>query len=161
MITKIDTLDIFNNKYNVDINLLDISVHVYGIAIKDNKILIFPQYDGYDFPGGTAKKGESHIDTLIREFKEETGYTVEPIELLNVYTSFFHHINKNKDYQSYLIFYKVKIIDGSISDDYLDDDEKQYAKLAKWVSIDELNSIKHICTLNIASELIKKCQTKN
>ena len=111
----------------VDSEKLDISVHLYGIAIKNNKVLISPQYDGYDFPGGTSKKGETHIETLIREVKEETGYIVEPIQLLNVYTSFFHHKKKNKDYQSYLIYYLVKIIDGEISDEGFDEDEKEYA----------------------------------
>lgn len=86
---KIDTYDVYQNKYVTDINKLELSVHVYGIAIDDGKILISPQYDGFDFPGGTVKMGETHINTLIREVKEETGYCVEPIELLNVYTSFF------------------------------------------------------------------------
>ncbi len=88
---KINTYDVYNNKYIADADTLDLSVHIYGIAIQDKKILISPQYDGYDFPGGTAQRGETHIETLVREFKEETGYVVEPIKLLNVYTSFFHH----------------------------------------------------------------------
>lgn len=86
---KIETYDVYNNKYIADVNKLELSVHIYGIAIENGKILISPQYDGYDFPGGTAEKGETHIDTLVREVKEETGYLVEPIELLNIYTSFF------------------------------------------------------------------------
>ncbi len=153
---KIATYDVYNNKYLVDIDELNLSVHVYGIAIKNNKILISPQYDGYDFPGGTAKKGETHIDTLVREVKEETGYLVEPIELLNVYTSYFHHQKKNKDYQSYLIYYSVKIIDGEISCDGFDEDEKEYAKKAKWINIDELKKMRHACSINIADELINK-----
>lgn len=155
MDNKIITHDVYNNEYIVDSEKLDISVHLYGIAIKNNKVLISPQYDGYDFPGGTAKKGETHIETLIREVKEETGYIVEPIQLLNVYTSFFHHKKKNKDYQSYVIYYLVKIIDGEISDEGFDEDEKEYAKTAKWVDIDYLKSNRHACSINIADELIE------
>lgn len=155
-INKIDTYDVYNNKYIADVNTLDLSVHVYGIAIKDGKILISPQYDGYDFPGGTAEKGETHINTLIREFKEETGYLVEPIKLLNVYTSFFHHSKKNKDYQSYLIYYLVKIIDGEISDEGFDEDEKEYAKTARWISLEKLKNIRHVSSIDIADELINK-----
>lgn len=153
---KIDTYDVYNNKYVADVNTLNLSVHVYGIAIENGKILISPQYDGYDFPGGTAEKGETHIDTLVREIKEETGYLVEPIELLNVYTSFFHHHKKNTDYQSYLIYYLVKIVDGEISTEGFDKDEKEYAKAAKWISIEELKKMRHVSSINVANELIDK-----
>ena len=152
---KTITHDVYNNEYIVDSEKLDISVHLYVIVIKNNKVLISPQYDGYDFPGGTAKKGETHIETLIREVKEETGYIVEPIQLLNVYTSFFHHKKKNKDYQSYLIYYLVKIVDGEISDEGFDADEKEYAKTAKWVDTDYLKQNRHACSINIANELIE------
>lgn len=158
---KIDTYDVYNNKYTADVETLNTSVHVYGIAIENGKVLISPQYDGYDFPGSTAEKGETHIDTLIREFKEETGYLVEPVELLNVYTSFFHHIKKNKDYQSYLIYYLVKIVDGKISDEGFDEDEKEYAKTAKWLDIEEIKNMRHACTINVANELIDKILNKD
>ena len=139
---KITTYDVFNNEYTVDLETLDLSVHLYGIAIKDNKILISPQYDGFDFPGGTVKKGETHIETL------------EPTEIVKVYTSFFHHNKRNKDYQSYLIFYFVNIIDGKISDEGFDEDEKEYAQKAKWVDIEYLRKNKHACSINIKDELI-------
>ncbi len=44
---KIDTYDVYNNKYTTDINNLDLSVHIYGIVVENEKILILPQYDGY------------------------------------------------------------------------------------------------------------------
>ena len=129
--SKIDTYDFYKNKHIADVDSLEFTVHVYGIAIKDGKVLISPQLDGFDFPGGTAEKGETHIETLIREVKEETGYVVEPVELLNVYTSFFHHSKSKKDSQSYLIYYLVNIIDGEISDEGFDDFEKEYARIVK------------------------------
>lgn len=151
---KINTYDVYNNKYISDVDKLNLSVHIYGIAIENEKILISPQYDGYNFPGGTAEKGEIHIETLIREFKEETGYLVEPIKLLNVYTSFFHHQKGNKDYQSYLIYYLVKIVDGEISNEGFDEDEKEYAKTAKWININELKNMRHISTINVVDDIL-------
>ena len=56
---KIVTYDVYNKEYIVDPDKLNLSVHLYGIAIKNNKILIVPQFDGFDFPGGTAEKGEN------------------------------------------------------------------------------------------------------
>ena len=32
----------------------------------------------YKFPGGGAEQGESAVQTLVREVKEETGLTVDP-----------------------------------------------------------------------------------
>ena len=32
--------------------------------------------------------GESSVDTLIREFRQETGIEVRPLRLLNIYTNF-------------------------------------------------------------------------
>ena len=154
MNNKVNTYDVFNNEYIVDPESLEMSIHLYAIVIKDNKILISPQYDGYDFPGGTAKKGETHLETLIREVKEETGYLIEPIKIINMYTSFFHHQKKNKDLQSYLVFYFANVIDGEITDKGFDDDEKEYAKKAKWVNIDYLKNNRHACSLNISNELI-------
>lgn len=154
MDNKMTTYDVYNNKYFVNKDELDLSVHLYGIALKDNKILISPQYNGFDFPGGTVKKGETHIETLIREVKEETGYLVEPKDIAKIYTSFFHHNKRNKDYQSYLIFYFVDIVDGNISTEGFDDDEKEYAKMAKWVDLDYIKNNKHACSLDIKDELI-------
>ena len=153
---KIKTHDVHRNEYEADIEKLNISIHVYGIAIKDGKILISPQFNGYDFPGGTAELGETHIETLIREFKEETGCLVEPVELLNVYTSFFHHIKRNKDYQSYMIYYLVNVLDDNISSNGFDDDEKEYAEIARWIDIEELKNMKYSSSINVASELIEK-----
>ena len=151
---RIDTYDVYNNKYKADVDDLELSVHVYGIAIENDKILISPQYDGYDFPGGTAEKGETHIQTLIREVKEETGYLVEPVKLLNVYTSFFHHKKRNKDYQSYLVYYLVKVVDGKISSEGFDEDEKEYAKIAKWVDISELKNMRHASSINVIDDIL-------
>ena len=153
---KIEAMDFYRNKHIVDVDSLEFSMHIYGIAIKDGKVLISPQLDGFDFPGGTAEKGETHIETLIREVKEETGYVVEPVELLNIYTSYFHHSKSKKDYQSYLVYYLVNVVGGEISDEGFDDFEKEYAKKAKWVSIDELRKMRHICTIDVKDELLEK-----
>lgn len=152
----ITVYDYHRNKYTANKDSLEFDVHVYGIAVKDGKILVSPQFDGFDFPGGTAERGENHIDTLKREINEETGYLVEPTQLINVYTSFFHHPKTGKNYQSYMIFYLIDIVGGEISDSGFSKEEKIYAKKAEWVSIDELKKMKHICSIKILDELLNK-----
>ena len=53
---------------------------VRGIILKDGKIALVHslKYDYYKFPGGGCKKDENHIETLVREVKEETGLVVNP-----------------------------------------------------------------------------------
>lgn len=54
-------------------------IGIYGICIRDNKVLcIQKERDSYknrfDLPGGSQKENEGLIETLVREFREETGY---------------------------------------------------------------------------------------
>lgn len=53
---------------------------VRAIIIREDKVLMIhsKKYDYYKFPGGGPDKGESHIQALIREVKEESGYQVIP-----------------------------------------------------------------------------------
>ena len=52
-------------------------------------------------------------------------------------TSFFQHTKSKKNYQSYLVYYLVNVIGGEISDEGFDDFEREYAKMAKWVSLEK------------------------
>ena len=51
---------------------------VYGVLIEDNKLLfIKPNWDDkYCLPGGSINLGETTIESLEREFMEETGYKI-------------------------------------------------------------------------------------
>ena len=51
-----------------------------GIIIKDGKVAMIhsAMYDYYKFPGGGIEEGESPVQAMIREVKEESGLTVIP-----------------------------------------------------------------------------------
>ncbi len=155
MTKTIITEDIYDGKHEAKVEDLQLSVHVYGIAVQDGKALIVPQFQrGYDWPGGTMELGETLEETLKREVKEETGYEAEPIKILAAYTSFFHHIFKKNDHQAILLFYLVNVVGGEISATGLSDYEKDYAEEAKWVPLDELKKMHHVCSIDVADELI-------
>ena len=52
---------------------------VRAVIIKDGKVALVKSLkeNHYKFPGGGIEKNESHIDTLIRETKEETGLVIK------------------------------------------------------------------------------------
>ncbi|MDR0861769.1 MAG: NUDIX hydrolase [Oscillospiraceae bacterium] len=59
------------------------SYRAAGILVRDGKVLLQKPVgaDGYAVPGGQVAFGESHEQTIKREFKEETGADVDVGEL--------------------------------------------------------------------------------
>ncbi len=62
---------------------------VAGVVIRDGKVLLGRHTYGAGnglliIPGGYVDRGESPQDAVIREFMEETGVTVKPLELIAV-----------------------------------------------------------------------------
>lgn len=52
---------------------------VRAVIIKNGKIAMVHslKYDYYKFPGGGLESGESHLEAMVREVKEETGLAVK------------------------------------------------------------------------------------
>jgi ADP-ribose pyrophosphatase YjhB (NUDIX family) len=62
---------------------------VQGILERDGRVLLArralePRRGHWDLPGGFLDEAESPVDGLRREFREETGLDVEPVELLHI-----------------------------------------------------------------------------
>jgi ADP-ribose pyrophosphatase YjhB (NUDIX family) len=67
---------------------------VSAVVFKDTAeiILHLREDNGYwSFPGGGIEVGETIIDATIREVREETGFTVEPQNLVGIYSD-PHHV---------------------------------------------------------------------
>ena len=67
-------------------------IGVYGLLLKDNKILLIKKcggpYDGkLDLPGGTIEFNEDIEEALIREFKEEVGIDILDLQYKLTYPS--------------------------------------------------------------------------
>src|SRR6185369_10482882 len=63
---------------------------VEGLLERDGKVLlakrkIEPRRGFWDLPGGFLEEGEEPLDGLRREFREETGLDVEPVEWLGTH----------------------------------------------------------------------------
>ncbi|MBF0777308.1 NUDIX hydrolase [Streptococcus cuniculi] len=57
--------------------------------------------------GGAMELGESSVDTLKREFLEETGVVVEPVRFLNAYTNFEEVYPNGDQVQTVVFLYEV------------------------------------------------------
>ena len=155
---KVICCDINNNEKEVIVEKLSFRPSVYGVLIKNNKILLSRQWNGYDFPGGGIEMHETVEEALRREFKEETGIIVKSDKIIACRTSFFILPVSKKPVNSILIYFLCSKIDGKISTKYFSEDEKKYANKAEWVELDKINKIKFhnsIDSVKVVNETIK------
>ena len=130
------------HKKEVKASELSFRPSVYGIAIRDGKVLLSSQWDGWDFPGGGMHLGETINEAFVREIKEETGLTASQGQLLFVGEQFFTHPNTEQHFQTLLLYYACTDVIGDISTDHLDQSEKVYVREAQWIPLEEAARLK-------------------
>ncbi len=120
-------------------------VGVYALIKKADKILLIEKSRGpyigkLDLPGGGFEFGESSLETLHREVKEETGLTVKEANLVDVLsqtTVYTNQDNEEKTIHHIGVIYKVEV---EPNEDKLKDFADGEDSLgAKWVEISSLN----------------------
>lgn len=92
----------------------EVVIRCKGLIINDNnQIMLGHSHNTYQFPGGHLKDGETLLDCLKREIKEETGIELEDEEInkdllkKNIrYTRNYRNSNKNRKNEIY--YYIVK-----------------------------------------------------
>ena len=87
-------------------------IGIYGICIKDNRLLCIrkekgPYRNRFDLPGGSQKENEGLTETLVREFKEETGYQIKNYRNCRVYDIFVEETNRTVHH--IMVFYDVDV----------------------------------------------------
>lgn len=108
---------------------------VRGIIISNGKVAAVHslKYDYYKLPGGGIDEGESYIETLVREVREEVGLTVR-VDTVKEYGVV---IRKEKGkYEDLFIqenFYYLCDVDNSVTPQKLDDYENEERFVLEWV----------------------------
>lgn len=71
---------------------------------------------GYGFPGGFLEYGDSPMQAVVREFKEETNLDVEVVRMLGMAT----HINPKNSWgdaqETISMGFEVKLVEGATAD---------------------------------------------
>ena len=158
---KVTCTDRHGNTYSVPANELVFRPSVYAVIIKDNRIFLSKQWDGYDFPGGGIELGETAEEALIREVNEETGMDVRVGNLVTCETSFFKMHSSGQYVHSLLLYYLCDIIGGQISTALQDESEKQYMDAPEWVNLEGIDHVKFYNSVDSLAILEKAQKTRN
>ena len=157
---NITALDIYRNEHDVPLSEITWRPSVYGIVLRDGKILLSPQHGiGHDLPGGGVEIDESLEQALVREVKEETGIEVKPLGIVGCKDSFFvwkpADESQRSAYHSLMYYYACEVTGGELSTAGFDSAEQQYAKMAEWIDISQLDSISQASSVDFM-EYIRK-----
>lgn len=133
--------DMDGNHHLATVDELKWRPSVYGIVIKDDAVLLSPQYNGYDLPGGAVELGETIEEALLREIKEETGVDAANPKLLTVQDCFFKLPFKGEGsfVQSILMYYQCDYVGGELSTDGFTEDEKKYTRPPMWIPLKDFD----------------------
>jgi len=112
-------------------------VGVGGVVVKDGKALIVkrghePRKGEWSLPGGRVELGETLIDAVRREIKEETGLDVDVGPLLEVFDR-VHRVETRVQYHFVIVDYLCICSGGTLC---AGDDADDVA----WVASDDLDA---------------------
>jgi len=141
---EMKTLAIFDRK-DYDLSLPRIIRHsVRAIIIEENKVALLysHKYGIYVFPGGNIEDGETHIDALIRETKEEAGLIVKPrsIQAFGAVTEIRKDTKEENIFEQRDYFYTCDV-ESMITEQHLTAGEKESGYQLQLVSLDKAISI--------------------
>jgi 8-oxo-dGTP pyrophosphatase MutT (NUDIX family) len=108
---------------------------VAAIVEQDGKFLLVEEdtADGVRFnqPAGHLERGESLLEAVIRETREESAYLFEPQALLGIYQ--WHHPQKDITYMRYAFI-------GAVSDHDPQQPLDSGIRRALWMSLEEIRA---------------------
>jgi ADP-ribose pyrophosphatase YjhB (NUDIX family) len=110
-------------------------VGVGGVVVQDGRAVLVkrahePRKGEWSLPGGTVELGETLIEAVMREIKEETGLDVEVGDIVEVFDR-VHRLEGRIQYHFVIVDYLCHPIGGTLQ---AGDDAAEVA----WVAVDEI-----------------------
>ncbi len=104
----------------------------------------------WTLPGGGRELGETPEDTLVREFREETGLAVEPVRLLRTECRVFSVARGDRsDGEALRFFYTVRVLGGTLTNELNESTDR-----AEWIPFDRLERLPVADVVEIALALL-------
>lgn len=126
--------DYYNNPNSPKVNSI-IPAASAAVVDENNRILLLKRRDSgnWTMPGGTLEPDESIKTCLIREVLEETGLTVAPRCIINIYSNPNAVIaySDGEVRREFSVLFDVKIVGGTLS---IDDESTEYG----WFSFEDV-----------------------
>lgn len=142
--TYVDAYDFDGVAHKVSVDQLSWRPGAYGVVVKDDKVLLLRQTNGYDLPGGGVDFGEKIEDAVVREVKEETGLVVANPRIIGAETGFYVPFKQTVESarQAVQLYYVCDYQGGELSTDGFDPNEQVYAEAPEWVPLSKLSGLK-------------------
>lgn len=154
VVKNVQCRDLAGKLYEAEAEGLIFRPSVYGVAVKDGKVLLSKQYDGYDFPGGGVDKGETVHDALVREYKEETGFDIRVGDMMWYQDMFYHNPDvPDAFWQCLMFYYRCEIVGGEPSVAGAMPDEQQYIDLPEWLNLEDAKKARFYTTADVQAIL--------
>ena len=112
-------------------------VGVGAVVVHEDRVLLVrrghePLKGQWSLPGGLLELGESLTDGVVREVREETGLTVEPLGLVELLDR-IHRDGERVRYHYVIADYLCRVVDGVLKA-ASDADDVRWVERAEWNS---------------------------
>jgi 8-oxo-dGTP pyrophosphatase MutT (NUDIX family) len=122
----------------VELPPIELITSVRSVILKDSSVMVVRDPDGtHILPGGRREPDEALLDTLMREVLEETGWTIDGLQLLGI--KHFHHLTAMPDQYRYPYPDFLQVVYSARARDHLPEAQEidGYEIESKFMSIEE------------------------